>query len=52
MIMKKLYTTLFMVAAAIAASAQITLQKPETKLATDITSTAFTANWGAVKDAD
>ena len=52
MIMKKLYTTLFMAAAAIAASAQITLQKPETKLATDITSTAFTANWGAVKDAD
>ena len=50
--MKKLYTTLFMAAAAIAASAQITLQKPETKLATDITSTAFTANWGAVKDAD
>lgn len=35
MIMKKLYTTLFMAAAAIAASAQITLQKPETKLATD-----------------
>ena len=50
--MKKLYTTLFMAVAAIAASAQITLQKPETKLATDITSTAFTANWGAVKDAD
>lgn len=32
--------------------AQTTLPKPEAKPATDITSNAFTANWGAVKDAE
>ena len=50
--MKKIYTTLFMLAAALSASAQITLSKPETKVATNITSSGFTANWGAVKNAD
>lgn len=50
--MKKIYTTLFMLAAAFSASAQITLSKPETKVATNITSSGFTANWGAVKNAD
>lgn len=50
--MKKFYSTLFMTALALGASAQITLTKPETKVATDITSSGFTANWGAVKDAD
>ena len=50
--MKKIYTTLFLAAAALTASAQITLNKPETKVATNITSSGFTANWGAVKNAD
>lgn len=50
--MKKIYTTLFFAAAALTASAQITLNKPETKVATNITSSGFTANWGAVKNAD
>ena len=50
--MKKIYTTLFVMAVALSASAQITLNKPEAKPATNITSTGFTANWGAVKDCD
>ena len=50
--MKKIYTTLFIMAVALSASAQITLNKPEAKPATNITSTGFTANWGAVKDCD
>lgn len=50
--MKKIYATLFTLALAVTASAQLTLTQPETKVATDITSTSFTANWGAVKNAD
>lgn len=50
--MKKIYTTLFLMAAALTASAQITLTKPETKVATNITASGFTANWGAVQNAD
>ena len=50
--MKKIYTTLFFMAVAISASAQITLNKPEAKPATNITATGFTANWGAVNDCD
>lgn len=50
--MKKIYTTLVLMAATLSASAQITLTKPETKVATNITASGFTANWGAVKNAD
>lgn len=50
--MKKVYTTICLLTIAIAASAQLTLHKPETKVATDITSSSFTANWGAVPNAD
>ena len=50
--MKKIYMTLFVLATAMTASAQLTLQKPETKVATDITASGFTANWGAVENAD
>lgn len=50
--MKRIYAALFLTALTLGASAQITLTKPETKIATNITSSGFTANWGAVKDAD
>lgn len=50
--MRKFYMTLCALAFTVAASAQLTLEQPETKVATDITSTGFTANWGAVKNAD
>ena len=50
--MKKIYITLCMMTLAMTASAQLTLNQPETKLATDITSSGFTANWGAVENAD
>ena len=50
--MKKIYTTICMLTLAISASAQLTLNKPETKVATDITSSGFTANWGAVPSSD
>ena len=50
--MKKIYTTICMLTLAISASAQLTLNKPETKVATDITSSGFTANWGAVPNSD
>ena len=46
--MKKIYTTICMLTLAIAASAQLTLNKPETKVATS----GFTANWGAVPNSD
>ena len=50
--MRKIYLTLSFAVAALAASAQITLTKPEAKVATDITSSGFTANWGAVENSD
>lgn len=50
--MKKIYTTLCMLTLAMAASAQLTLHQPETKVATNITANGFTANWGAVENAD
>lgn len=50
--MKKMYAMLSMMALATTASAQLTLSQPETKVATDITANGFTANWGAVENAD
>ena len=50
--MKKIYIMLSLMAFCHAASAQLTLQTPKAKAATDITANGFTANWGAVKDAE
>ncbi len=50
--MKKLYSTMCVLVVSLACQAQITLEQPETKIATNITSSAFTANWGAVENAD
>lgn len=50
--MKKIFTFLSLVLCAIAGHAQATLEQPEAKVATNITSTGFTANWGAVENAE
>lgn len=50
--MKKSFTLLSLMALSLTASAQLTLHQPETKVATDITAKGFTANWGAVENAD
>lgn len=50
--MKKIYTSIIMLAIAASASAQITLDKPAAKVATNITASGFTANWGAVDNAE
>lgn len=50
--MRRLYTLLGLIACPALLLAQTTLAKPEAKLATSITSKAFTANWGAVAGAE
>ena len=50
--MKKCFTLLSLLALSLTASAQLTLHQPETKVATDITAKGFTANWGAVENAE
>jgi len=48
----KIIFTLAMVILSVSSSAQVKLSKPEAKMATNITSDGFTANWGAVRDAE
>lgn len=50
--MKQLYTMLCLAACSLSASAQLTLDTPQAKPATSITSSGFTANWGAVANAE
>lgn len=50
--MKKIYTLLCLAACSLTASAQLTLDAPQAKPATSITSSGFTANWGAVANAE